>query len=138
MVRLFLWDSGLLRQFDPPDGPGHSGTHVVALSNAGDLLAEVDYSPVSSRGILWLAGVPQDLGGLSATQIRTFPHAMNARGQVVGASSVDRPEGGIHLHPFLWENGSLQDLGVPFERPCRGDATVNCASGQVMAINYRR
>jgi len=137
VVRLFLWDSGSLRQLDPPDGPGHGGTQVVRLTDAGDLVAEVDYSPSATRGVVWRAGVPQDLGGFSPTQIRTFPNAMNARGQVVGASTVDRPEGGIHLHPFLWENGRLQDLGVPFERPCRGDPTVNCASARALGINAR-
>jgi len=80
VVRLFLWDSGSLRQLDPPDGPGHGGTQVVRLTDTGDLVAEVDYSPSATRGVVWRAGVPQDLGGFSPTQIRTFPNAMNARG----------------------------------------------------------
>ena len=61
------------------------------------------------------------LGGLGTTT-----RDMNDSGQIVGSSdaTVDRPDRVIH-HAFIWENGSIRDLG----------ALADDAQSQAMAIN---
>lgn len=51
------------------------------------------------------------LGALNAPL--SYPNAINARGQVVGTSSVpDTPEAQALVHGYLWENGRMTDLGT--------------------------
>jgi probable HAF family extracellular repeat protein len=72
--------------------------------------------PVPEHGVIWQNGMVTSLGSLGGT-LETFPWATNSKGQVVGDSSVPcMPDSSgncvIHIHAFLWEEGTMRDLGL--------------------------
>ena len=55
--------------------------------------------------------VMTDLGTLGGTD--SYPRAINARGQIVGAASMPLKDGRYAgSHAFLWQNGKMRDLGT--------------------------
>jgi probable HAF family extracellular repeat protein len=94
-------------------------------------------SPTEWHATLWQHGTMRDLGTL-ANGLDSFALFVNERGQVAGFSftnTIVNPDTGIPtLHPFLWENGRMIDLGT-----LGGDLkTVSGLnnSGQVAGTSY--
>ena len=115
---------------------------IVALSDRGDIVANHVTHAGIATALLWRNGVRQDLGFLADSVLGgTFVRAANDAGQIVGMGQVDLV---IHpsdpptkvVHPILWENGVLRDLGVLAHKPCTEVATpTDCGSGSAYDIN---
>jgi probable HAF family extracellular repeat protein len=120
-VRAFLWQDGSLQDLGTLGGPDAVGLYV----NQRGLVAGVSYTdatPNETTGIptvhpfLWHNGKMTDLGSLGGTFTGAFGPdgsegslVVNDRGQVIGISTLAEDQ---TYHPFLWENGSMRDLGT--------------------------
>jgi probable HAF family extracellular repeat protein len=113
----FLWQAGKMIDLNPP-GPFRS--RAVAINVSGQVLIQtfresgcLDYdtcayedpTPTDERAWLWAGGKFTKLGtvGGSATAV-----ALNDKGQAIGRSGD---------HGFLWQNGTMTDLGTLPKRP---------------------
>ena len=88
----------------------------------------------SIHSFLWRDGAMRDVGTLGGPD--TFPgFAHHLTGVVVGASftnSTPNPTTGIPtLHPFLWKDGHMRDLGTLGGTLCCQEAVVANSRGQV-------
>src|SRR5207253_2849456 len=93
----FRWEKGVLT--DLGTIPGGNNSDAVWLNSLGQVVGE------SENGVIDpLVGVPD-----------AFATSINDRGQIAGVSmtnSIPNAATGFPtLHPFLWENGKMLDLG---------------------------
>jgi probable HAF family extracellular repeat protein len=91
----------------------------------------------AKHALLWVNGVPTDLGNLGGVAWNT-PMAINNRGQVVGFSDRQGDKNGNNpnFHAFLWtKEKGIQDLGT-----LRGDRLSEALGinnkGQIVGVSY--
>jgi probable HAF family extracellular repeat protein len=123
--RAVLWQNGTIVDLKTlPEGGFESFASSVnsrgqvvgfALNTVADpySLAAPGFFPMQTRAFLWQNGAMQDLGTLGGSG--AFAYFVNEHGQIVGQSyinSTPNPGTGIPtIDAFLWENGSMRDLG---------------------------
>jgi len=109
----FFWSGGGL--IDIGTFPGTLGSYPVAINDAGQVTGYSYYYDSANnlifRAFSWTetAGM-KDLGYLGGMVGSTSPTALNNSGQIVGWSYLFGNVGAAH--PFLWQNGTLADLGT--------------------------
>ncbi len=92
------------------------------------------------RAVMWRNGRITDLGAFDGAY-ESIANAVNSRGQVVGAALNSIPDAdsmfglGYQTRAFLWESGSLSDLGTLGTGTDAQAALVN-SRGQVVGWSY--
>jgi probable HAF family extracellular repeat protein len=136
----FLLRDGKMRMLGTGFGSG-SWASAAAINNAGEIVGSRRAgSGTPERGFVWRNGSYTDLGSLGATDADvgrygtlTSAEDINDRGQIVG-SSVPGPR--KPPHPFLWENGSMRDLGIPGPDVEASQAFALNNGGQVVGSGF--
>jgi len=124
-VHPFIWKNGVMRDLGTLGGPDAGPANGCDLQR-GDLVAGwsfTDSTPNSATGVptqhafLWENGTMVNIPTLGGTY--AYGQCANNRGQVVGQSSLvgdvgcdpADPFNNCLQHPFLWDHGTLTDLG---------------------------
>jgi probable HAF family extracellular repeat protein len=100
--------AGRMETLDPLTG----GAYSIAFDiNNADLIAGASGVPSTSNkprvhAVLWLKGVPQDLGTLEEAG-NSVAYAVNDLGEVTGVSDLDGEE-----TVFLYQQGTMRDLHI--------------------------
>jgi probable HAF family extracellular repeat protein len=126
-IRAVLWKDGQIMDLGTFGGTESAANSInnrgqvvgFALNATPDPLSMFDFqifgSPngTQTRAFLWQNGQMQDLGTLGGPDAMAF--LVNERSQITGQSytnSTPNPVTGIPtLDPFLWQDGTMQDLG---------------------------
>jgi len=102
--RGFLWENGTLTDLGTLGG---NVSYPFAINDAGQVIGSSATATGDEQAFLWEEG-SMTLITLGGTTSIAF--AINAAGQVVGTSTI--AGGNAYGHAFLWENGSITDLGT--------------------------
>jgi probable HAF family extracellular repeat protein len=120
-IRAVLWKKGQLIELGTLGGNESAAT---AINNRGQVVGlalntvpdpfSFFFGPTQTRGFLWQNGVMLDLGTLGGPD--ALPFTINDRGQVAGVSytnsTVNPTTGMPTVDPFLWDHGTMIDLGT--------------------------
>lgn len=129
-IRTFVWHAGAWTNVSDPYGPPRV---IGADINAEGQVAgwSGGYSRYTSAWV-WDHGVLTGLGTLGGYQPEA--HAINGARQVVG---YDQAQGGAMGvgHGFLWDNGTMKDLGALFDGGLSTASGLN-GGGDVVGWGY--
>lgn len=117
----FLYTNGVLQNLGNfgTDSTGKGNSFAVGLNNSGQVIGDSDVYVngvyTTTDAFLYTKGSLTDLGNFgvgSSSQGNSIPVAINAAGQVAGASDkYDASGNSLGRDAFLFTNGSLADLG---------------------------
>jgi probable HAF family extracellular repeat protein len=141
-TRAFIWEKGVMK--DLGTLPGGTDAQGILINERGQVLG---YSYTSSAPSAFCAAQYKfslttgsfvwdknngmaDLHGLGGTC--TLANDINNRGQVVGQSAVT---GDAFAHAFLWEDGSIHDLGGSLGGDFTGAFVIN-DEGEAVGYAY--
>jgi probable HAF family extracellular repeat protein len=130
-LRAVLWNAGRMIDLGTLGGNESLANSVntrgevagSSLNKVPDALSFIDgflgiffsvSNPTQTRAFLWHNGNMRDLGTLGGPD--AFAFYVNERGQVAGYADVtstpNADTGSPTIHPFLWQNGRMRDLGT--------------------------
>ena len=111
------------------------GVSAAAINESGAIAWNV-HGHENPYAWVW-QGSWQRLGGLLHPLGMSYGLSMNERGQIVGGSAaVSTGESPWpYEHAFLWENGTIRDLGLLGVKPCPSNPDRNCSSATATSIN---
>lgn len=91
--------------------------NALSINNRGDVVGAAAslYPSLTDTPVLWVNGVPQDLGYLNATDNHGIARDVNNRGQIVGESGYAASLFSSDSLPFIWEKGIMSQLPLPLE-----------------------
>jgi probable HAF family extracellular repeat protein len=123
IAHAFAWQRGRMRDLGTLPGGGSSQGNwissnglIAGISQNGEIDPLVPGFP-EFRAVLWRKGEITDLGTL-AGGYESIATSVNSRSQVVGfaTNTVLDPDSmvrvGVQTRAFLWQDGSMQDLGT--------------------------
>jgi probable HAF family extracellular repeat protein len=119
ITHVFRWDKGVLTDLgilpggdDSDIGGINARGWVVGCSSTGEIDPFIN-APLC-HATLWRGNQPVDLGTLGGYISNAFH--VDDGGQIVGASTTGISDPlsflGESIHPFIWQNGVMQDLGT--------------------------
>lgn len=107
----FVWDGETMTDLGTLDG---QQSIAFGINDSGQVAGWSHTSSGDNRGFLWENGSMQPLGTLGGADSQA--NGVNNSGQVVGSASIvdntDPSDPFEYPHAFLWQNGSMQDLGT--------------------------
>ena len=125
-----LWSNGTITDLTP-DVPANQTAAAVAINEAGQVVGNIHYS----TAFLWQNGTRTLFGHLGGGG--TTASDINDNGVVVGASYTNElTQLGLMQHPFMWQNGSMVDLGLLPGDEDGGAAAINNL-GQIVGASGR-
>ena len=110
-----LTDLGALPGLNSSCATHISGNALIAGESENGALDPVTGWP-EVQAVLWRRGQIRNLGTLGGYE--SFATGVNGQGQVVGLATIDTPDSfsfpglGQEARAFLWENGTMRDLGT--------------------------
>jgi probable HAF family extracellular repeat protein/T5SS/PEP-CTERM-associated repeat protein len=104
----FRWQNGVMQDLGTLGGPS---SYAFEINDSGQAVGYACCAPDTylSHAVLWGPGGIVDLGDLDPMwPAISAAYGINNAGQVVGGSYDPT----ANFHAFLWQNGSIQDLGT--------------------------
>jgi probable HAF family extracellular repeat protein len=125
----FVWQNGVMTDLGTL-GAGYASSEATALNQRGVVVGSSRSRTGSARPVLWRDRMIRPLyrGTTYGAVV-----AINDRGQVIGARV---PAGGAVVHAFIWENGTLTDLGTL--GGAESDAAAINAHNQIVGVSNTR